>query len=61
MMIGTRIFEGSELYYCMVIDCGEIQLHVLVHKCSSRDRKNTCAMEFRSMMDILFHYQKTKF
>lgn len=42
MMIRTRIFEGSDLYYRMVIDCGENQLHVMVHKCWSKDRRYLC-------------------
>lgn len=64
MMIRTRIFEGSDLYYRMVIDCGENQLHVMVHKCWSKDRRYLCyRMHFyngHSISDIILRNYTTK-
>lgn len=64
MMIRTRIFEGSGLYYRMVIDRGEIQLHVMVHKCWSKDRRYLCyRMQLyngHSISDIILRNYTTK-
>lgn len=64
MMIRTRIFEGSGLYYRMVIDRGENQLHVMVHKCWSKDRRYFCyRMQLyngHSISDIILRNYTTK-